>query len=312
MEGYPKALRSLAAAGLLALCGSGCAWLRPPPQPMLPQALPPSPSLEQVTQVVNNNSLQIHSFSTDEATLSVPGAPSLRTSIAFERPRRLRLRSGTGITGVELDVGSNDELFWIWIKRQPPLYYCRHDQFATSPARRMVPIEPDWLIEALGITGFDPALRHEGPNFGPGGRLEIRTFRETLDGPTTKITAVDTVTGAVVQQRLYDHQGALVAQATAEQHRLDPLTGLIMPRILAIECPRAQFSIRVDLGRVRINPPPGVSPELWTMPSFQGWPTVDLGNPNQGPAPIYPPATPPARLSSRPNPPHRNWNRMPY
>ena len=49
-------------------------------------------------------------------------------------------------------------------RNQPPaVYYCRHDQFAASQARQMVPFEPAWLIEALGVAEIDPGLPHQGP-----------------------------------------------------------------------------------------------------------------------------------------------------
>ena len=101
--------------------------------------LPPSPTLEQVIEVVNRNNSQIRSFSTNRASISGSGFPSLRASVAFERPRRFRLRAETGLTGTEFDLGSNDELFWFWVRReQPPaMYYCRHDQFASSQARQV-------------------------------------------------------------------------------------------------------------------------------------------------------------------------------
>ena len=327
MEGHRTVQRLLVVVGLLALSGPGCAWLRArQAPPSLGAQLPASPTLEQVIQVVNRNSSQIQTFTSDEAVLSVSGAPSLRTNIAFERPRRLRIRAGTALTGSELDVGSNDSLFWVWVMRQPPLYYCRHDQFATSPARRMLPIEPDWLVEALGITEFDPALVHQGPMVHPGGRLEIRTTRETADGPTTKRTIVDGTTGVVLEQSVYDAQGELLARARASRHRRDPLSGLVMPRVVEIDCPRAQFSMRLDLGNVRINRPEGIPAELWAMPTFPGTPMVDLGDPNLQLAPSAPyaaqpaapgatPTTPPtviapatASLGSRP--PRRAWNRV--
>jgi len=327
MEGYRGVLRLSAVAGILALVTSGCAWLTQRPRVALPQTLPPSPTLEQVIRVVNDNSSRIHSFSTGEAVLSVPGMPSLRTNIAFERQRRLRLRAGTGITGAELDLGSNDELFWIWIKRQPPLYYCRHDQFALSPARRMLPIDPEWLVEALGIVEFDPGVVHQGPFPQPGGRLEIRTVRQTADGAVTKITVVDAVTGVVVEQRVHDCQGRLVARASASRHRRDPMSGLIMPGVVEIECPKAQLSMWLELGKVEINSVRGNPAELWAMPRFRDWPTVDLGNPNLELAPAYSPArpfggafacptdgrpAPPGGFSSRPCPPRRGWTRARY
>ena len=85
-------------------------------------------------------------------------------------------------------MGSNDELFWFWVRRaQPPAtYYCRHDQFAASPARQDFPIDPYWLIEAFGIAELDPALPHQGPFRLPGGQLEVRTIREIPKGQPPK------------------------------------------------------------------------------------------------------------------------------
>jgi hypothetical protein len=312
MDGYRAVQRSLVLLGLVAWIAPGCAFLKAPRRYTLPRTLPAAPTLEQVVQVVNSNSGQIHSFSTDQAVLSVAGMPSLRANIAFERPKRLRLRAGLGFGGTELDVGSNDELFWMWIKRQPPLYYCRHDQFATSPARRMLPIEPGWLIEAMGITELDPAALDQDLNVLPGGRLEISTVRQTVDGPARKLTLVDGATGVVLEQSLFDARGRLVARATASRHRRDQLSDRIMPRVVAIECPRAQFSLQLDLGNVEINRPLENPGELWTMPTLADCPMVDVGNPNFQLPPVAPPppATAPPTLSHRPRPLRRGWNRI--
>ena len=169
-----------------------------------PPALPPSPTIEQVIQAVNQNNSRIQTFTTNQAALSVPGWPTLPASVVFERPGRLRIRGDTGLTGPEIDLGSNDELFWFWVRRnQPPaIFFCRHDQFATCPARQMIPIEPKWLIEALGVAELDPRLPYQGPPqlIGPD-RLEIRAVRETPNGPTTKITRIDAVPGVYPRAR---------------------------------------------------------------------------------------------------------------
>lgn len=262
-------------------CISGCAGLqRLRPEASLPQALSPSPSLEQVVQAVNANSSRIQSFSSNQAILSGPDFPTLRAAVAFERPLRLRLRAGTGITGAELDLGSNDEVFWLWVRRQPPMYYCRHDQFATSAAHDLVPIEPQWLVEALGIVDLDPGLPHQGPIPLSGNRLQVNTIRDGPTGPSTKITVVDARSAAVLEQYLYDAQGQLVAGAVAHQHRQDPLTGLIVPKMVEIRCPPTDLVMRIDLGNAQINRPLPNPGELWAMPRYDGWPVVDLADPN--------------------------------
>jgi hypothetical protein len=145
--------------------------------------------------------------------------------------------------------------------------------------------------------------------------LEIGTTRQTVDGPARKLSVVDGATGVVLEQSAYDARGLLVARATASRHRRDPLTGLIMPRVVQIECPRAELSMELDLGKVEINRPLENPGELWAMPTLGDCPMVDVGNPNFQLPPIAPPppATPPAAtpaLSQLPRPLRRGWNRI--
>jgi hypothetical protein len=262
-----------------------------PAVPSLPRVLPASPTLEQLIQVVNRNNSAIQSFYTDHATVSGPGFPALQASIAFQRPRFFRLHAKSSLTGPEVDLGSNPDFFWFWVRRsQPPaIYYCRHDQFAASPARHSIPVQPDWLIEALGVSEIDPALPHQGPYPLQGDRLELRTIRETPDGPVTKVTIFDGSQGWVLEQNIYNAQGCLLASAVSSQHRRDPLSGLVMPGLVLVNCPSAQFSIRIDLGPVQINRLSGNPAELWNMPNIQGTPAVNLAAPNNQPMASQPP-----------------------
>jgi hypothetical protein len=286
---------------LMAFCGAGCPQTLQRYAAPLPRVLPPSPTLEQVIEVVNRNSSQIRSFSTNQASVSGAGFPSLGASVAFERARRFRLRAGTGLTGTEFDLGSNDELFWFWLRRnQPPaIFYCRHDQFDRSPARATTPFEPGWLIEALGVMEFDPGLPHQLSVL-PNDRLRIDTIRNTPDGPVTRITILDGSQGWVVEQHLFDARRQLLASAVASQHRRDPLSGLVMPRVVSVNCPPAQLAMRIDLGNVEINRLSGDPATLWAMPSYPGASPVDLANPNTQPPTT---AAPVATTSQRPLPP---------
>jgi hypothetical protein len=287
----------------LALSGASCPqtlqrYINP-----LPRVLPPSPTLEQVIDVVNRNSSQIHSFSTTRASLSAPGFPSLAADVAFERQRRFRLRASTGLTGTEIDLGSNDELFWFWMRRnQPPaIYYCRHDQLAACQARETLPFEPVWLIEALGVMEFDPALPHQGPNPLPNDRLRIDTIRNTPQGPLTKVTIIDGSQGWVLEQHLYDARRQLLASSVASGHRRDPLSGLVMPTTVSINCPPSKLTMRIDLGNVEINRLVGDPATLWSVPSYPGAAAVNLADPRNFP----PPAVPATAGEQRPLPPIR-------
>jgi hypothetical protein len=278
---------------LLALLASqgGCTWLRQTfrfqdPQPLV---LRPGAGLEEVIAAVNKNNSQIQSLYSDSATLKSPGAPLLRAHFAYQRPCYFRLRAETGITGQEVDLGSNAELFWFWVKRmQPPaVYFCRHDQFATSRARQMLPIQPNWLVEALGTLEIDPNLHHDGPYPEQGNRVQIRTILDTPEGPNMKVTVIDSVSAWVMEQRIYDTRGQLRARSVAESYKRDPKTGLYVPAAVQVECPPLQFSMRIDLGDVQVNQPLVNQGELWTLPNIPSAPLVDLGRPN---APFAQPA----------------------
>lgn len=294
----PSTTLLLVTVGLFALSGASCPRAWTPSSTPVPQVLPQSPSLEQVIQAVNQRSSQIQSFSSNSATLSGPGYPTLRANLAYQRQRNFRLRAETAITGPEVDLGSNDQLFWFWVRRNEPpaVYFCRHDQFVSSQARQMIPVEPSWLIEALGVIEFDPSLPHQGPYPDKNHRIQVRTIRETPEGPETKITIIDPVSAWVMEQHVYDGHGRLKASAVAEGYRRDAYSGLYMPAAVRVSCPAANFSLRLDLGSVQVNRLAGNPGELWTAPTVPGTPMVDLGDPNQRPggtarAPSSPPGT---------------------
>lgn len=246
------------------------------------RVLPPTPTLAQVMQVVNDNSAKVTSGYTTEASISVPMMPALHANIAWERPRKFRLRAETALTGPEVDLGSNPELFWFWVRRtqrdEPKaVYFCSHANFANSPARRMLPVEPEWLIEALGVVTFDPAGQHRGPIPVGTGRLQIQTSLTTASGPMTKVTVVDELRGLVLEQHLYDAQGQRIATALTSQHQADPVSGAILPRHIEIQWPATQFSLKIDLRSLQVNNLAGDPQQLWSLPDYPGWPPYDLG-----------------------------------
>jgi hypothetical protein len=278
--------------GLFAASGASCpAFLDRYASPG-PRVLPPTPILSQVLDAVNVNTAKVQSFRTSRATLSGPGFPSLHADLAFEAPRRFRLRADTALTGAEADLGSNDELFWFWVRRTPPgqppaIYFCRHDQFAQSAAGRSMPMDPSWLIESLGLVRFDPGEQHSGPVPRGRGRLAVSTVQNRPGGCMTRIVVVDDVRGWVLEQYLYDQQRQLVASAVASRHRRDPVSGATMPQHVDIQWMGNAF--RIDLADLAINQPMGNPLELWTKPEYAGYPNLDLCSPQASPLVGVPP-----------------------
>jgi len=284
-------------ATLFCAGGASCPGILRPKLDPPPVLFAETPTRQKVIDIINAQSDRIQSLETTGAWLSLPGMPSLRTDIAMERPRRFRLQARTSVTGAELDLGSNDELFWFWVQRnQPPAtYFCRHDQFRHSAARHVLPVRPEWLMEALGVVSFDPAHRHEGPYASGIGRFQMHSKIPSDDGEMTKVTVID-VYGQVHQQQLYDNQGRLLASAVASKHRYDRVRNVSLPRHVEIRLPPANLSFSIDVTGYAINHISGDPAQLWSMPQIEGYPLVDLSDPRlqplQDPGPNRVPPSP--------------------
>lgn len=287
-------------AVLLAGGGAQCLptrWQGTPAGPVAPRLLPDNPTLDQVIGVVNTNTQNVHTYWTNNARISVAGLPPLRADIALERPRRFRLRADTVLTGLEADLGSNDEQFWFWARRsQPPaLYFCSHERFAVSPIRQILPVDPRWIVEALGLTTFDPSAQHAGPIRVHGDRLEVRSRLPSPAGELVKITVVDAARGWVIEQHLYTAQGERLASALGSGHRFNPVANVSLPAHIELQLPNAQLQLKIDTGDFQVNTLQGDPTQLWTRPVYPGNAEIDLGRPPAVPASTAQPA--PAGMS---------------
>ncbi len=281
-----------AAKGLLLtmvlFCGSGATCGRSFTSPFAsvgppaPEVLAPGATLEQVIAAVNQNAARVQSYQTNNASITLPNMPSLpllRGNIVVERPMRIRLQASTALTGPEIDLGSNDQLFWLWVKRNDPpaLYFSRHDQFVGSAAQQAMPIDPHWLIDAIGLSQFSPSDRHEAPLPRGDGTLEFRSTIATRSGPMTKITVVDARRAWVLAQHIYDRNGTLLASTKARSHRYYPSWGVSLPQRIELQLPAAQMTLSINVGAVQINQVPA-NPALWNLPVLSGFPQIDLGS----------------------------------
>ncbi|HEY1600865.1 MAG TPA: hypothetical protein VGG64_14755 [Pirellulales bacterium] len=270
---------------LLMVCASGanCPHFLTAYSPVMPRVLPATPTLADVISAVNTNSGRVQSLYTTDAEIHVPGMPKTRANIALDRPRRFRLRADTMLTGPEVDLGSNDELFWFWVRRspEPAIFYCRHEQFASSAARQVLPVEPDWLIEVLGMATIDPAGEHTGPLPVGQGRLRVETRLPRPEGDLRRIMVIDDSRGLILEQHLYDPAGMLLASATLSNHRRDPLANVVLPRTVKIVWPSTKFEMTIELNNVAVNQLSGDPQQLWAMPTYgPSTPVVNLADPN--------------------------------
>jgi hypothetical protein len=246
-----------------------------------PPVLSAAPTLEEIVQVVHHNTARVQTLSTGSATLSGSGFPSLRANLALEQTRRVRLQASHSISGLEFDLGSNDEEIWMWLRRSEPpaMYLCRHEHLPASPMRHVLPIDAEQLVEAFGLLRFDTGATHEGPYRVGAGRLQIRSQMDRPEGRLTRVTVIDERMGWVLEQHLYDAAGRHLATVRANRHQVDPASGATLPRHVEFQWPAANLSLALRLDALVVNQP--IRADLWNRPSYPNYPIVDLADPNR-------------------------------
>jgi hypothetical protein len=276
-----------------------------------PIAFSALPSPAEAVAAVNANTYRVQTLQSQGATMSVPGAPAVTAEIAVERPRRLRLKARTQLTGPELDLGSNDELFWLWAARMPDpsVFFARHEQFATSRARQMLAVEPGWLVEALGLVEIDPASVIEGPHLAGGERIQLKTTVMSAGEPYTRLLVLHHRYAWVLEQHLYDPRGQLVASARNSGHEYHAIDGVSLPRRMEVQVPQGFLRLQLDVDRWAINQALIEGAATFALPRDQlgNRPFVDMADPSfvppVGMGPTQPVAAP--RVSAQPASPAR-------
>jgi len=242
--------------------------------------LPESPSLADIAMVVNQNAAHVQSLYASEVKIKGSRLPTVSAKLAYVARRRFRLVAETALSGVEVDLGSNDELFWFWAKRgdPPALFFCRHDRYQTSAASQLMPIDPQWVIDSMGLTTLDLRMQHNGPVALGDGRFSIETLLRRPSGTWTRTIIVDSKLGAVVEQHLRDPLGRLVTSSVTSEHHRDVLNEVTLPGRIELSWPDADFTLAIDVSDWEVNYPVERPAELWRMPREITDQVIDLAD----------------------------------
>lgn len=159
------------------------------------------------------------------------------------------------------------------------MWYCRHDLYPVSPVRAAIPIDPEWLIEALGVVEFKPTDQHYGPTRMADGNWEIMSHCQTSSGQYIKRTVIDSKIGGVIRQELYTPQNQLIALAESSDLRVDRGTTIYYANRITVQCQGMDGKMTIDLGSPTFNSSMPLAAQMFTMPVFEGYRAVDLSSP---------------------------------
>lgn len=243
-------------------------------------------SKEEIVSHLNENILGgngypgLSSWRSSSVKLHVDGVPvALPASIAVQAPRNFRLLVSHPLSrGQELDIGSNQERFWIWTKENPEVMTASHEDVTVAMEELEMPIHihPDWLMEVFGVVPLDAEeFVLKRPNVENGYVDLVATRQSPLGQDVERVLRVNLVRGHISEHLLRLPGGKVLARA-----RMDKFTtvegNVQIPLHLSLEWPDAQMKMVMEIKDPLVNSPELANhTPLWTMPSHGK--VVDVG-----------------------------------
>ena len=305
-------LRALAfVIALSAALAIGCQTTKPV---KLPVVVGENPTTAELLDAINKNSEKIQALYSTDASLSPSGHPgSANCRVFFLRPNKLRLLGSSPMTGRVIDAGCDGEKFWFWNKlfNGNELYSCKLSEYDSSRLGDVIPVDPSWFPEFLGVVEIKPEDLAEEPKAQSNGVILITAKKTRPDGVYLKRIYVEPRTAAIKRQDIQNPKGEAILTVECNEQQFIEEQNVVLPRKLEIRQPGKFGSVIIDLGKPTLNDPSKIEDALFQMPTDTGATVVDLGGKNstaQKSKPGNLPATtttPPAKVARTDD--ARNW-----
>jgi hypothetical protein len=258
------------------------------------------PTTEQLIEVLNRTR-NVQSLQSNSVTVTLNNERTVNANLTWAREKKFRMTASlAGVAG--LDIGSNEEEFWLTIRNfatTPEMFYARHDAFDAQIHRRMLPVSPAWLIEAMGISEVNPYQMVYPPTTRADGLIEIASVMPSAVGNYTRTLVIDPKFGTSRQVQLKDPTGRLVAYSQQSKHQYYPSIQTSLPHSIKVHLDPAydpKVDLDITIGAYLVNGMPAESIQQFAMPDSRAFKMYDLTrlDPTNQPT-VSPPVVAPAQ-----------------
>jgi len=256
----------------IALMQTGCIpeYLRPFKDRRGPVPTGDIPKKEDLVKYLNENSGRIQTLRSNDISLTCQAGLmpliGLNAKMVCEKPRNMRLAAYHGVGSTEVDLGSNAQEFWWWIKRGDPYqYFCSYKDLEEGRVRAlMFPFQPEWIMEAMGMGNYGTPDQYEGVWADRDNTVKlVKRTRSPQGAKVLKVivfnrtqTNVTQGVAQVVQHQLIDETSKkLLVSAKITKVQVDSRNGGVLPRVMTLEWPEARLRLTMNFDNLVVNAP---------------------------------------------------------
>jgi hypothetical protein len=241
-----------------------------------------TPTAGELVTVLNDNAHKVQSVGVRYLDIDcAQGAQSvgLRGWMYCQKPKSFRMTAELA-GNTEVDIGSNDQEFWYWIRRNEPpyLFHCSHDEFAKGRVNLQVPFQPEWIMEALGMAEYDPTKPYQVV----ANKNTIEMIEPAVLPQGQRVNKVTVFTRGqsglqVTGHMLRDSQNKEICTATVVRSQQDAATGATLPKVVELKWEAEHLKMKLLMQNATVNAMEGQrNPDIYARPNNKDIQPYDL------------------------------------
>lgn len=177
---------------------------------------PKDTHIEDIINKVNEKNSVINGFSS-KAIIQTNGM-ELNAEIYYRKDKMFRMFIYGPLGGLNLDIGSNSDIFWFWSKGfdRNTLYWASYEE-GYSKTRLKTPFNPTWIMESLGYEKVVGDKYKEDEKY-------LKVFREDIISRGRKVVKavmIDKKNLTIVGHYVYDLSGKLLVSSERNENSID-------------------------------------------------------------------------------------------
>jgi len=265
---------------VLAGCRGWNPWIRRPP----PCTFAPTATKQELVAHVNRNITPptglpaMTAWRCVKAHVQVNNFPiRADANVDISAPHKFRVRAANPFTGSAVaDLGSNESDVWFWFQDAPGIMTVSHEVLPDVLSRMEMPIDPDWVMEVLGVVPLDgDSYRIDQPD-APVTYMDLVAERAGANGELyRRIVRIDRCQGHIIEHRIESLDGKRIAWALLSDYRPDLSGQYELPHFIQLECPAAKSQITIQLSSIEVNPV-ARNDSAWQIPNRPGVPRLQF------------------------------------
>jgi hypothetical protein len=243
-----------------------------------------TPTPEQLVKYLNANAQRVEGLECRQVFIDAKQnnqTVGLDATLVCQKPRNFRL-VGRVAGSSEVDMGSNDQEFWWWIKRAEPayVYHCSYDDFRRG-IRSNFPFQPDWIMEALGIATYPENKKYQVRET----QTTVELIEQTVSPqgqPLRKVIVFNRGPASsgkpqVLGYAIQDASGREIAVAHIQDVQYDQATGAVLPRRIQFSWPAEKVEMKMKLDGISCGPIDAQrAAGIFNRRNLSGLPSYDL------------------------------------